>query len=154
MTRDRWCVTLDMWTVTHSLRWTFSQNFSSLVESLQLSTRESPALPVCDWQCLEYIWTKGWLTQSLNQGHGLDSLGSLNHSFKLADNIEHVCLVSKCHNFYKSILSDQQIYPQRNVWNQYLQTFSTFFQTQTGLLFPCHHILLKCIYFFSKCTLI
>ena len=42
--------------MTHSVGWTFSQNFSSL------------ALPVWDWQCLEDIWTKGSVNQSVNDG--------------------------------------------------------------------------------------
>ena len=62
LTRDRWQVTGDTWHVTrdtlhmtHSVGWVFSQNFSSL------------ALPVWDWQGLEDIWTKGWLTQLINE---------------------------------------------------------------------------------------
>ena len=42
--------------MTHSVQRTCSQNFSSL------------ALPVWDWQCLEYIWTKGSLTQLMGGG--------------------------------------------------------------------------------------
>ena len=45
MTGDTWHVTCDTWHMTHSVGWTFSQNFSSL------------ALPVWDWQCFEYIST-------------------------------------------------------------------------------------------------
>ena len=41
--------------MTHSVGWTFSQNFSYL------------ALPVLDWQCIQGIWTKGWVTESINQ---------------------------------------------------------------------------------------
>ena len=64
MTYDRWQVTCDRshmtrkcetWQMTHSVGWTFSQNCSSL------------ALPVWDWQCLEDIWNKGWLNESINQ---------------------------------------------------------------------------------------
>ena len=45
VTCDTWHVTCDTWHMTHSVGWTFSQNFSSL------------ALPVWDWQCFEYIST-------------------------------------------------------------------------------------------------
>ena len=55
MTCDRWHMTCDTWHTTHSLRWTFSQNFSSL------------ALPVWDWVCLEDILTKGWFIQWINE---------------------------------------------------------------------------------------
>ena len=64
MTCDRWQVTCDRshmthkcdtWQMTHSVGWTFSQNCSSL------------ALLVWDWQCLEDIWNKGWLNESINQ---------------------------------------------------------------------------------------
>ena len=48
-TRDPWQVTGDIWHMTHSVGWTFSQNFSSL------------ALPLWDWHCIEDIWTKGWM---------------------------------------------------------------------------------------------
>ena len=57
-----WQVTGDTWHVTHSVRWTCSQNFSPLV------------LPVWDWQCLEYIWTKGSIPSlSLFSRYGLAS---------------------------------------------------------------------------------
>ena len=39
----------------HSVGWTFSQNLSSL------------ALAVWDWQCLEDIWTKASLNESVNE---------------------------------------------------------------------------------------
>ena len=52
---DRWHVTGDTWHVTNSMGWTFSQNFSSL-EFL-----------VLNWQCIEYIWTKGSLNQWINE---------------------------------------------------------------------------------------
>ena len=45
MKGDTWQVTGDTWHMTHSVGWTFSQNFSSL------------ALLVWDWQCFEYIST-------------------------------------------------------------------------------------------------
>ena len=48
---DMWHLTQDTWHMTHCVRWTFSQNLSSL------------ALPVLYWQCLEDIWTKGWLNE-------------------------------------------------------------------------------------------
>ena len=56
VTRDKWQVTRDTWHMTHSVGRTFSQNFSSL------------ALPVWDWQCLEYIstnhrWVNEWMTE-------------------------------------------------------------------------------------------
>ena len=41
--------------LTHSVGLTSFQNFSSL------------AVPVCDWECLEDIWTNLWLTQLLNE---------------------------------------------------------------------------------------
>ena len=44
-----------MWHLTHSVWWTFSQNVSSL------------ALTVWDWQCMEDIWTKGSIDQSINE---------------------------------------------------------------------------------------
>ena len=50
VTPERWHVTCDTWYIIHSVGWTFSQNFSSLV------------FPVLDWQCLKYIWTEGWVT--------------------------------------------------------------------------------------------
>ena len=56
VTRDRWHVTCDTCHMTHSIWWTFSQNFSSLV------------LPVWDWECLEHILTKGSLTELINYG--------------------------------------------------------------------------------------
>ena len=46
----------DTWHMTHSVQWRCSQNFSSL------------ALPVWDWHCLEYIWTKGFLTHLMDGG--------------------------------------------------------------------------------------
>ena len=49
-------MTFDTWHVTHSVWWTWSQNFSSLT------------LPVWDWQCLEYILTKGSLYELMNDG--------------------------------------------------------------------------------------
>ena len=62
VTRDTWHVTYDTWHMTYSVGWTSSQNFSSL------------SFPLWDWQSLEYIWTKGSLTQSLNKSinHGGD----------------------------------------------------------------------------------
>ena len=44
VTCDRWHMKGDMWHLTLSVGWTFSQNSSSI------------ALPVWVWQCLEYIW--------------------------------------------------------------------------------------------------
>ena len=55
MTRDIWHMTHGKWHMTHSVLWTCSQNFSSL------------ALPVWDWQRLEYIWTKGSLNEWMNK---------------------------------------------------------------------------------------
>ena len=50
-------MTRDTWHMTHSVGRTFSQNFSSL------------ALPVWDWQCLEYISTNHELmNQSVDDG--------------------------------------------------------------------------------------
>ena len=43
--KKMWHVRHDMWHMTHSVGWTFSQNFSSL------------PLSVWDWQCFEYIST-------------------------------------------------------------------------------------------------
>ena len=51
VTRDTRHVTRHTWHMTHSGGWTFSQNISFL------------ALPVCDWQYLEYISTNHrWVT--------------------------------------------------------------------------------------------
>ena len=58
-TGDKWHVTqvtCDTWHMAHSVEWKFSQNVSSL------------ALPVRDWRCLEYIWTKGWISEWINDG--------------------------------------------------------------------------------------
>ena len=49
-----WHVTRDTWHMTHTVVWTFSQNFNSL------------ALQVLDWQCLENIWTKGSMNDLIN----------------------------------------------------------------------------------------
>ena len=57
-----WC---DKCYMTHSVGWTFSQNFSSL------------ALPVWDWQCLEDIWTKGSLNELMNDGGSREEKGVL-----------------------------------------------------------------------------
>ena len=46
-------MTCDTWHMTHSVGWTFSQNFRSL------------ALPVWDWQCFEYISTNHHLNYYL-----------------------------------------------------------------------------------------
>ena len=54
MTGDRWHMTHDTWHMTHSVGWTFSQNLSSL------------ALLVLDWQCLEDIWTKESVNESIS----------------------------------------------------------------------------------------
>ena len=52
-----WHVTHDTWHMTHSVGWTFSQNFSSL------------AFPVWDWQCLEDISTNhDWVSHLINYG--------------------------------------------------------------------------------------
>ena len=56
MTGDTWHVTRDTWHITHSMGWTFIQNFTSL------------ALPVWDWQCLEYIWLTESINQSIDRG--------------------------------------------------------------------------------------
>ena len=53
MIGDTWHITGDTWHMTHSVGWTFYQNFSSL--------------PVWDWQCLEDIWTKGSVTELFNE---------------------------------------------------------------------------------------
>ena len=55
VTCDLWHVTHDMWHMTFSVGWPLSRNVSSL------------ALLVLDWQCLEDIWTKGSLKQSVSQ---------------------------------------------------------------------------------------
>ena len=50
-----WHVTYDMWHMTFSVGWSLSRNVSS------------HALLVWDWQCLEDIWTKGSVNQSVSQ---------------------------------------------------------------------------------------
>ena len=55
MTCDTWHVTPDTWHLTHSVGLTFSQNSSSL------------ALLVWDWQWIEDIWTKGCVTEWMNE---------------------------------------------------------------------------------------
>ena len=62
VTGDMWQVTHDTWNITHRVRWTFSQNFSSL------------AHPVWDWQCLEDILTKGLLNELINYKESEKSL--------------------------------------------------------------------------------
>ena len=55
MIGDTLQVTCDAWHMTLSVGWTFSKNLSSI------------ALPFWDWQCLEDIWTKGWMIQWMNK---------------------------------------------------------------------------------------
>ena len=57
MTSDRWHATCDGWQVTGDTR-----HMTYMTHSVGWTS----SLPVWDWQYLEYIWTKGSLTQSLN----------------------------------------------------------------------------------------
>ena len=62
VTCDIWQMTGDTWHITQSVGWTFFQNFIFL------------ALPVWDWECLEDIWTQGWVNEWMNEliSHGGD----------------------------------------------------------------------------------
>ena len=108
-------VTHDMQQMTHVIRYIVcSQNFSSL------------ALPVWDWQCLDYIWTKALLNELINK--------LMTEVIVEKTRLHRVCY--KCKPIKKSSWQRQWSTPLKQAymltWELILFGMGTFFWMGTG----------------------